>query len=199
MKECSKQQHSMAVTKTWSEKRHLHIVPASVTCGYVCIRGFSGLASPDGFSQASWSSMSGTITTEPPAPSLLHPPPTFPLYFFLASSVKQDIIVRDATATPSPSQTSSHWWDPTGTRVPNFRHIQHPYLCFPPNESWLTCYLKVHLNTWLHPWKQVLVFSSITPVKESRLLVNRYAPLKGQVNQTPRNTHDWEDYLIWPK
>lgn len=77
MKECSKQQHSMAVTETRFEKQHVHIVPVSVTCGHVCVRGFSGLPSPDGFSQASWSSMSGTITTEPLTPSLLHPPPTF--------------------------------------------------------------------------------------------------------------------------
>ena len=99
---------------------------------------------------------------------------------------------------PPPSQISFHQWDLVGLSVPNFRHVQHAYLCL-PHESCLTCYSKVHFNMWLHLWKQVVIIPSITLVKELRLLSNRQAQLKSQVNQAPRNTHNQEDHLIWPK
>lgn len=65
------------------------------------------------------------------------------------------------------------------------------------HQRWLMSCSKVHLNMWPHPWKQVLIISSVTLVQVLRLLFNRHDQLKFQVNQAPRNTHN-QDHPIWP-
>lgn len=93
----------MEMTTIWFEKWHLHCaLPVALAAGSpsatspVGVRGFLGLASPDGISQASWGSIPGPTTSRASHATIASPtshifPPSLPLLLFPLLLYQQDI------------------------------------------------------------------------------------------------------------